>query len=449
MNLPTLPKRVVHHLADPHSRHRQIAVGFVWVSVFVLIGKLASAAKEMAIAWRYGISEAVDAYVFVFNVVSWPITVWFSILTVILVPLFARIGNDNTLRLSQFRAELLGFTLISGLVVGILSYIGFSALLRARWIGLSEGALLRATEWIGPLSLLVPLGFVISLFSVWMLAYSRHRNTLYEAVPPLVILVALVLPPSWVPEPLIWGTIAGFALHMFALAMPLCANKELDIPRFTFQSPAWGYFWGSIGIMAVGQALMSLTSIVDQFFAAHLGPGAISTLSYANRVLALILGLGALAISRATLPVFSEAFAMQGQRPHYLVLRWAKLMFLAGIVAAIIGWIFSPLIVKVLFERGAFAAEDTQEVANILRFSLLQIPFYFSSLVLVSGLSSMGRYRAIALIAVVNIFFKILINFILAAYFYLVGLVVATAIMYAVSAGLCFLALRVDIHGSR
>src|SRR3569623_632975 len=449
MNLRILSKRVAHHLADPHSRLRQIAVGVVWVSAFVFIGKLAGAAKEMAIDWRYGVSETVDAYDFVFNIVYWPIAVWFSILTVVLVPLFARIGNDNPLGLSQFRRELMGFTLLLGFILGILIYLGLSTLLHAGWSGLSEGALLKAQEWMGPLSLLVPLGFVISLFSAWMLAYSRHRNTLFEAIPAFVILVALVLPPSWVPEPLIWGTIAGFALHMSGLAAPLYTRGELQTPRFSFQSPAWSNFWSGIGIMAIGQALMSFTGVIDQFFAAHLGPGAVSTLSYANRILALVLGLGALAIGRATLPVFSEAFAKQDQKLRYLILRWSQLMFVAGLAALIVGWIFSPLVVKILFERGAFDAKDTQEVATILRFSLLQVPFYFLSLVLVSGLSSLRRYRTIASIAGLNLFLKIIINFMLATYFHLTGLVIATAIMYAVSAALCIFALRADIHESR
>jgi hypothetical protein len=61
--------------------------------------------------------------------------------------------------------------------------------------------------------------------------------------------------------------------------------------------------------MGAGQALMSFTGIIDQFFAANLGAGAISTLSYANRVLGLILSLGAMAISRATLPEFSAVHA--------------------------------------------------------------------------------------------------------------------------------------------
>ena len=78
--------RAHNQLSNPASEHRRIAVGFFWVSLFVFVGKLAGAAKEMAIAWRYGVSAHVDAYVLVLNLVTWPVSIWFNILSIALVP---------------------------------------------------------------------------------------------------------------------------------------------------------------------------------------------------------------------------------------------------------------------------------------------------------------------------------------------------------------------------
>ena len=54
------------------SSHARILSGFLWVSLFLFLGKATGAAKEMAVAWRYGVSPIVDAYVFVFNLLAWP-----------------------------------------------------------------------------------------------------------------------------------------------------------------------------------------------------------------------------------------------------------------------------------------------------------------------------------------------------------------------------------------
>ena len=81
-------------ISNAHPDHHAIARGMAWVALFVFLGKLAGAAKEMTIAYRYGVSDQVDAYLFIYNLISWPVGVWSSILTIVLVPLAARIRQD-------------------------------------------------------------------------------------------------------------------------------------------------------------------------------------------------------------------------------------------------------------------------------------------------------------------------------------------------------------------
>src|SRR5690349_23667919 len=108
-------ERIRRHWNDPASHDRRIVTGFLWVALFVFIGKLAGAAKEMAIAWRYGISDTVDAYSFVFNLVTWPIPVWFGLLSAVLVPLVSRMRYETPEQLRRFRGELLMVTALLGM----------------------------------------------------------------------------------------------------------------------------------------------------------------------------------------------------------------------------------------------------------------------------------------------------------------------------------------------
>lgn len=440
-----LLQRVRRHLGGPDSPHRQIAVGFLWVSAFVFFGKLAGAAKEIAIAWRYGVSAKVDAYVFVFNLVNWPVAVWLSVLTIVLVPLVVRLRHDAPEELPRFRAELLGLTLLIGAALGLLAWWGLPLLLRAGWLGLSSAALAEALGMAGGLAMLAPLGVVISLFSVWLLAAGKHRNTLFEAIPAATLLVALLLPSTWVPEPLLWGTVAGFALHAVTLAVPLKVRGELLPLRFTQISPTWGAFWGGIAIVAAGEFLRSFIVIIDQFFAGALGEGALSTLSYATRVLSLILGMGAVAISRAALPVFSLAVAGDQASVNYLALRWIKWMYILGITLLVIGWIIAPMGVKLLFQRGAFTIDNTHEVAKILRLMLLQVPFFMVNFLLISMLAAKKRYILIALAGGINIFSKFFSAFVLIPWLHLNGLVLSTVIMEIIST----IVLSMSIYKSR
>jgi peptidoglycan biosynthesis protein MviN/MurJ (putative lipid II flippase) len=75
--------------------------------------------------------------------------------------------------------------------------------------------------------------------------------------------------------------------------------------------------------MILGQAVMSLSALVDQFFAAPLAQGSLSTLGFASRFIALIFGILALAIPRAMLPVFARAGVGGGGAVRSLAMRWA------------------------------------------------------------------------------------------------------------------------------
>jgi peptidoglycan biosynthesis protein MviN/MurJ (putative lipid II flippase) len=250
-----------------------------------------------------------------------------------------------------------------------------------------------------------------------------------EGVPALVITLVLLAFPAGGVEPLVWGTLAGFAFHLAGLAFPLARRGEIEAPRFSHQSPQWPAFWQGFGAMLVGDILISFIDIIDQFFAAHLDTGAIATLSYANRILALILGLGATAVGRATLPVFSRAQALGGDQGRRVATHWMRLLLMLGVIAMIVGWWLVPWMVKVLFERGAFTAQDTQTVTEILRYGLMQVPFYFAALVLVSFLASQRKYKLITINAGFNLLVKIGGNFTLIPFLGINGIVTATSVM--------------------
>jgi peptidoglycan biosynthesis protein MviN/MurJ (putative lipid II flippase) len=441
-SMETLTRAWVTRLRNAHPDHHAIARGMAWVTLFVMLGKLAGAAKEMVIAYRYGVSIEVDAYLFVFNLVNWPVAVWFSVLTVVLVPLAARIRQGAAAELPRFRAELLGLTLLLGMASAFLAWLGLPLLLRSSWTGLPSTTVTIATNMAMVLALLAPLGVLISLFSAWMLAAGRHANTLLESVPALVILVVLLAFPGGGAEPLVWGTLAGFALHLVSLAAPLTWRGESEAPRFTHQSLQWPTFWQGFGIMLAGQALMSFIGIIDQFFAASLGTGAIATLSYANRILALMLGLGATSVGRATLPVFSQAQAQGGGLLHRVATYWVRLLFVVGVIAMVVGWWLTPWAVKLLFEHGAFTARNTAAVTEILRYGLAQLPFYFAALVLVSYASSQRRYLLLFWSGVIGIVCKMIANAVLVSLFGVKGIAVAWVTVYMLNALFFWLTLR-------
>lgn len=412
-----------------------------FVAVFLLLAKVAGAAKEMAIAYRYGTGAEVDAYLFVFNWIAWPTGVWFGVLTVVLVPLSVRMRYDAASELPRFRAEVFGTTLLLGGVLAVLVWFGLGLMLRSPWSGLPPRTVELAKQALPPLVLLIPLALLGGLFSSLILASGRHLNTLLEGVPALTIGAAVLMFSHDGIELLVWATVAGYALHVVSLAVPLVSHNEIEAPRFAWTSPRWRLFWQGFGITVAGQALVSALFVIDQFFAAPEGTGSIALLGYANRIFALILGIGATAVSRATLSIFSKSEIREEKQTHDIVTYWMRLMFLLGAVAMVVGWWLAPMAVKLLFERGTFSAQDTAAVAQLLRYGLAQLPFYLSGMVLVSYASSKHRYMLLFWSSVIAIVVKTIANTLLIPHLGLKGITLAAVFMYAATAHFLWFAL--------
>ncbi|MEU8774720.1 lipid II flippase MurJ [Streptomyces sp. NPDC048606] len=107
--------------------------------------------------------------------------------------------------------------------------------------------------------------------------------------------------------------------------------------------------------------------LVERFLAASLPPGAISHLNYAQKVAQMPMVLS-LMICTVTFPVVAQAMAAgerdKARRRVEQDLALAALAVLMG-SALVIG--YAPQIIEVLFERGAFTAEDTRATAGVMR----------------------------------------------------------------------------------
>lgn len=428
--IPALKRR----LSALHADHQRIALGAARVAFFLLLGKAVGAFKEMAVAYRYGISDVVDAYQFTLTMANWlPVTL-VGACSVVLIPALVRSRRKATH--GRFLGELQAWALMLGVLVAGCLLLAWPWVLQVAGQGLSDN--------VQGMSRLLILGFApAAWFTIWtglsaarLRAHERHINTLLDSVPALVILIwVLAAPPDAGVMPLLWGTVLGYALQSWWQRH--LAQRADGVPtrlRLSRRAPQWSSLAAAAGIMLVGQLAMSFVGPIDQYTAAELGNNANATLGYAARLLSLLIGLGAASVGRAALPVLAD---IQGRgdpgRARSMALKWSCVMLGVGAVVVLLGWWLAPWGVSLLFERGAFTAQDTEAVAHVLRWGLLQLPFFFGVLILVQLLASQNRYSWMAAIAVVNFLVKAVLNTVLAPQMGVAGIMLATSIMYALS----------------
>lgn len=429
-------KSFTRRLTGLHADHRRIAAGAARVAFFLLLGKAAGAFKEMAVAYRYGVSDAVDAYQYTLTLASWlPLTL-VGALSVVLIPVLVRTRKADRPSRARFLGELQGWTFLIGGVIGLLIYMGWPWLLQWAGQGLNPQAQRMSQELTLAFAPAALLTLMTGISAARLRAHERHINTLLDSVPAVVILVWVLLAGVVTDVgPLLWGTLVGYFIQsVWLLWLAARADGMWGRPRLGFSAHQWPDLVKAAGVMLIGQLAMSFVGPIDQYTAANLEGNANATLGYAARLLSLLLGLGAASVGRAALPVLADIHSRGDvHRARSMALKWSALMLLAGIGVTAVGWLLAPWGVALLFERGAFTAQDTAAVADVLRWGLLQMPFYFGVLILVQLLASQNRYRIMALIAVANFGLKAIMNFVLAPIMGTAGIMLATSLMYALS----------------
>lgn len=410
------------------------------VAFFLLLGKAAGAFKEMAVAYRYGVSDAVDAYQFTMVMANWiPITI-VGALSVVLIPVLVRMRQDTRSDRARFLGELQGWIIAIGVVLAVGLYVVWPWVLQLAGQGLPAQAQLMSSQLMLAFSPAAVLTLLTGVSAARLRAHERHINTLLDSVPAVVILVWVMLAATVTDiGPLLWGTLVGYLIQsIWLLKLAVRADGMWGRPCLTLRSPHWPDLVKASGVMLLGQIAMSFVGPIDQYTAANLGANANATLGYASRLLSLLLGVGAASVGRAALPVLADIQSRgDAARARNTALKWSVLMLLAGGAVTLVGWVLAPWGVSFLFERGAFTAQDTIVVAGVLRWGLLQLPFYFGVLVLVQLLASQNRYRIMALIAVCNFAVKAAMNFLLAPLMGPEGIMLATSVMY-ISSYLCY-----------
>jgi peptidoglycan biosynthesis protein MviN/MurJ (putative lipid II flippase) len=429
-------KALRQRLAGLHSDHRRIAQGAMRVAFFLLLGKAAGAFKEMAVAYRYGISDVVDAYQFTMTMANWlPVTI-VGALSVVLIPVLVRTRYEDRGRRARFLGELQGWVMAVGIVLAVLTYVAWPWVLEWAGHGLAGEAQRMSQELTFAFAPAALLTLMTGISAARLRAHERHINTLLDSVPAVVILIwVLLATTSTSVGPLLWGTLVGYAIQSgWLLWLAYRADGMWGRPRLAFGSHHWPDLVKAAGVMLIGQVAMSFVGPIDQYTAASLGANANATLGYATRLLSLLLGVGAASVGRAALPVLADIQSRGDRaRARATALKWSVMMLGGGAMVTLIGWVAAPWGVGLLFERGAFTAQDTIRVAQVLRWGLLQMPFYFGVLILVQLLASQNRYRIMAAIAVANFAVKAMLNPMLAPAMGPSGIMLATSIMYASS----------------
>lgn len=180
---------------------------------------------------------------------------------------------------------------------------------------------------------------------------------------------------------------------------------------------------------AISAGVIQLNLFMDMIFASWLPTGAISYLFYADRLNQLPLGVIGIAISTALLPELSKHITADNhEEASYTQNRAIEFALAIALPAAVGLAILSGPLVALLFERGAFTAQDGQATGYTLSAFALGLPAYVLVKILQTQFFARQDTKTPMIVAIGAVALNFTLNCVLIGPLSYIGLALATAL---------------------
>lgn len=357
------------------STARRIAIAALLIALGNIASRILGLLREAAIAFYFGRSPAVDAFTLAWTV---PNTVYDLLIngaiSAALVPVFSEYAEGDAQEFWRIvsRVFTLALLVMSGLVLLLVWQAPLAAELLVRE---SQVELRPLTAWL--IQLLLPAVLFMGLSGLMTaVLYARQAFLLpafAAAIFNLGLIAGVVLFHTQLDvSSLAVGAIIG-GIGQVLLQVPGLRAMHYR-PALGLNHPAIRRILKLYAPVALGIAFSIVGTLLDRWLASGY-PAAPVTMRYATTLIQFPLGLVAAAVSMAVLPTLSRQSASADEEGFRRTLAMGLKVVLLLVLPAAAGLAaLAAPITALLFERGAFAAEDTAAVALALLFYLPGLP---------------------------------------------------------------------------
>lgn len=361
------------------SVNRKIFGAAMVVGIMTLGIKALSLVKEAVVAASFGTGSAYDAFIIALLVPTTLVSILSGSLNAALIPTYIEIREqENTAAAQRLYTTILLWNsiLLIALTLILASTVHLWLPILASGFDPPKLALARSLL-LWSLPIVVLTGFSTTWGALLNAGERFALVAIAPALQPLAIILALGLfCRSWGIYALLGGTLLGVLLETAVLGVELRRRGHSLMPRWHGVTEAFRKVRSQYGACIAASFMVSGMGLVDQAFASTLGPRSNSALNYGSKLVALVLALGASALGTAILPQLSRMVALKNWDGIQRFLRFYSGVILGVTIPATLGLILvSEFIVRTMYQRGSFTAEDTAMVAKIQIFYLLRIPF--------------------------------------------------------------------------
>lgn len=368
------------------------------VSLFVLLGKLVSFARELCLSYFYGSNVFVEGFFFNFNIINLIAGIYLNTIIFYLIPQiktqhsFSSIDYENK--------QILSFTylgIISSIILVFIFYLGFNFEL----FKISENLVNNTEKTYLIFCISFPFLVLTFVFTSILTSKNIHVGLFYESFPSFLIIIGIIF-ISQNDYLLAVSFFIGVLFQLVALNfhrnLPvnyikknMLSMKEFSLNKFFF-------------IVLVAQIIFALPNFIDHFIVSTLEQGSLAHFTYANKIYSIVYSIIFLIVSRTLITFFVENQNVINAK--FILYLFAA--FLSGTIFCTLLYLSSNLITKLLFYRGEFNSFDLQKVSELFQYFTFLIPFYLIIVISITFFYGKKKIKIIFIICFSLLFPKII-----------------------------------------
>lgn len=411
---------------------KKIYKSFIIVLLITILSKFASFISEIIIAYILGTTTKADAYSMIIGIhqVIYPmlnVGIW-----TIFLPMYKKMitKKNNEAANALTNKVICLFTIISIVLVIIINifakYIigfvasGFDAELQEKCVEL--------------LKIYSPYFIFVIISSIYASVLQSHEKFFGSQIREVItylptILLGPLLYNIYDIDGLIVALVLGSILRLIVLLPFIDWNIYKFKIDFKFNDYNIKKILKQMPTVLITTGVEQLNLLIDKIMASSFGAGAVSSLSYGNKLINAFNGLFTSAISTTIYPTMSKLIAEDKRKNFEMLIE--KIIIITAIVIIPISMLMLLLkeeIVSVIFERGQFNKDSVYLTSRVFAGYLIGMYYIGIKTIINNAFYSIGNTKSIMNISIITIIVNIVLNFILSKLIGMIGLAIATSV---------------------
>lgn len=431
------------------------------VSLFTLASRITGLVRELLVASMFGASATTDAFQVAFRIPNLLRRLFAEgAFSQAFVPILAesrtRQGDEATHLLINAVGTVLFWVLMA---VSVLGVVAAPVLVWMMASGLQDSggfdAAVLMTRW------MFPYIFCMSLVALSAGILNTWGHFAVPAATP-VILNLCVIGAAWGLAPVLqshsynpvlslaMGVMLGGVLQL-AIQVPALLRKGV-LPKVAMSPAGLSRAWHHEGVRRIlrlmapallGVSVAQISLLINTQIASHLGAGAVSWLTYADRLMEFPTAMLGVALGVVLLPQLSRAQAAGDQARFSSLLDWGlRLVLLLALPCAIALLVFAQPLVSVLYHYGKFTDRDVQQTVLALMGYGVGLMGLIGVKILAPGFYASQDIRTPVKIGIAVLCLTQVFNVVLVPYLAQAGLALSIGLASLVNAGWLLVGLR-------